>query len=426
MFQTRRASTYVVIGLLAFQLIVLLTVALVTLPSIAQWHALDLSIYYQDSLQLLLGQLPYRDFVLEYPPLALLPFALPRLVTFGQRIDFISYVWLFLIESAIFSTLIALVIAQIRGLRAAGPALALYALLVAVTAPLLPWRYDLFPALLTALALLCVVRQRPGWAGIWLGLGVAAKLYPAVLLLVFGAYYLAGKNRPALLRLALGSAGALAATLLPFVLIAPGPLLSFLRYHELRGLQLESLPAGVIVLAHVLGITPARLEFNYGALHVASPLAGAVLSWLPVAFVVLFGVVLVSGMARFREEQAADGRVSRESLVAYSVAALLAFIITNKVFSPQYVIWLLPFAPLLRLRQASALLAICALTIVLFPFNYEHLLGMELLPVLLLNLRNLLTVALLSWLLVDRAPSWRAAPGWPVLAARLAGRRAPR
>jgi hypothetical protein len=426
MFQTRRASTYVVIGLLAFQLIVLLTVALVTLPGIAQWHALDLSIYYQDSLQLLLGQLPYRDFVLEYPPLALLPFALPRLVTFGQRIDFIGYVWLFLIESAIFSTLIALAIAQIRGLRAAGPALALYALLVAVTAPLLPWRYDLFPALLTALALLCVVRQRPGWAGIWLGLGVAAKLYPAVLLLVFGAYYLTGKNRPALLRLALGSAGALAATLLPFVLIAPGPLLSFLRYHELRGLQLESLPAGVIVLAHVLGITPARLEFNYGALHVASPLAGAVLSWLPVAFVVLFGVVLVSGMARFREEQAADGCVARESLVAYSVAALLTFIITNKVFSPQYVIWLLPFAPLLRLRQASALLAICALTIVLFPFNYEHLLGMELLPVLLLNLRNLLTVALLGWLLVDRAPSWRAAPGWPVLAARLAGRRAPR
>ena len=39
MFQTQRASTYVVIGLLAFQLIVLLTVALVTLPSIAQWHA---------------------------------------------------------------------------------------------------------------------------------------------------------------------------------------------------------------------------------------------------------------------------------------------------------------------------------------------------------------------------------------------------
>lgn len=427
MLQTRRASVYSVIGLLAFQLIVLLTVVLVTLPGIAQWHALDLSIYYQDSLQLLLGRVPYRDFALEYPPLALLPFVLPRLVTFGVRIDFIGYVWLFLIENALFSTLIALVITQIRGLRAAWPALALYALLVAVIAPLLPWRYDLFPALLTALALLCIVRQRPGWAGIWLGLGVAAKLYPAVLLLIFGTYYLAGKNRPALLRLGLGSAGALMVTLLPFVLIAPGPLLSFLHYHQLRGLQLESLPAGVLVLAHVLGLTPTRLEFNYGALHIASPLAGAVLSWLPVAFILIFGGVLVSGLVCFREEQAEHGRVTNASLVAYSVAALLAFIITNKVFSPQYIVWLLPFAPLLRLRQAGALLAICALTIVLFPFNYDHLLAMEVLPVLLLNLRNLLTVALLGWLLFDYAPSsWRAALGLQVLAASLAGRRAPR
>jgi uncharacterized membrane protein len=427
MLKTPRSSTYLVIGLLALQLIVLLTVVLVTLPGIAQWHALDLSIYYQDSLQLLRGRMPYRDFALEYPPFALLPFTLPRLATFGLRIDFIGYVLLFLIQNALFSTLIALAIAHIRGPRAAWLPLAIYALLVAVTAPLLPWRYDLFPALLTMLALLCLLRQRPGWAGIWLGLGIAAKLYPAVLLLIFGAYYLAGKNRPALLRLALGSAGALAATLLPFILIAPEPLLSFIRYHQLRGLQVESLPAGVIVLGHALGVTPAKLEFNYGALHLASPAAGAVLGWLPLIFAVVFGTVLASCLARFWQEQAADGQIRDESLVAYSVAALLAFIITNKVFSPQYIIWLLPFAPLLRLRQASVLVVVFAITIGLFPFNYDHLLDMELLPALLLNLRNLLALALLIWLLVDHAPTaWRAARGWPLLAARQASRRAPR
>jgi hypothetical protein len=423
MIHTRRASIYLMIGLLAAQLIALLVVVLVTLPGIAQWHALDLSIYYQDSRQLLNGLVPYRDFALEYPPLALLPFALPRLVTLGQRVDFSGYVWLFLVQNALFSTLIALLIAQIRGLQAAGSSLGLYALLVAVSAPLLPWRYDLFPALLTALALLCVLRRQPGWAGIWLGLGVAAKLYPAVLLPIFGAYYLAEKERPALVRLALGSAGALAATLLPFVLIAPGPLLTFLQYHQLRGLQLESLPAGVIVLAHVLGNLPAQLAFNYGALHVDSPPAAVVLRWLPVAVVVVFGVVLAGCWARFREEQAAGGHVTSESLIVYAFAALLAFIVTNKVFSPQYVIWLLPFAPLLRLRQAIALLAICALTITLFPFNYDHLLDMELLPVLLLNMRNLLALALLFWLLLDRAPApWRTALGWPAPVARRAPR----
>ena len=51
---------------------------------------------------------------------------------------------------------------------------------------------------------------------------------------------------------------------------------------------------------------------------------------------------------------------------------------------------LLPFAPLLRPRQAGIMLAIFVLTITLFPFNYDDLLAMRMLPVLLLNLRNLL------------------------------------
>ncbi|HJZ48099.1 MAG TPA: glycosyltransferase 87 family protein [Roseiflexaceae bacterium] len=417
MLQTRRSPAYPVIGLLAAQLIALLAVVFVTLPRVWKWHAFDLAIYYQDSLKLLHGQLPYRDFALEYPPLALLPFALPRLATFGLPINFSDYVWLFLIQNVIFSTLIALVVARISGWRPF--ALALYALLVAISAPLLPWRYDLFPALLTALALLCLLRERPAWAGIWLGLGVAAKLYPIVLLPIFGIYCLAGKNRPALLRLGLGCASAVALTLIPFVLLAPGPLLSFMRYHELRGLQLESLPAGAIVLAHILGRGAARLDFNYGALHLVSPLAGAALKWLPIVFLALYSVVLVCCLARFREEQATQAHVASQSLVVYCVAALLAFIVTNKVFSPQYIIWLLPFAPLLRPRQAGALLAICALTIILFPFKYDELLAMQVLPVLLLNLRNLLAVVLLLWLLIDRAPvSLRSALAWPVRDAR--------
>ena len=404
-----QSSKLAVAGLLAVQLVALLMVAVGTLPAVGKWHAQDLSLYYEASQELFRGRLPYRDFALEYPPLALLPFALPRLLVFGAELEFDGYIWLFLAEGAIFSTVIALVIARIRA-PAAAPALAVYALLVALTAPLLPWRYDLFPALLTVLALLCVLRERPGWAGVCLGLGIAAKLYPVVLLAVFGVYYIASQNRPALRRLALGGAGALAATLLPFLLLAPGPLLSFLRYHGLRGLQLESLPAGLIVLAQVLGLSPARLEFNYGAMHVVSPLAGAVLTLLPILFLLLFGLVLAGAMARWRQEHASEGRVADESLIAFSVAALLAFIVTNKVFSPQYLIWLLPFAPLLPLRQAGLLVVICALTIVLFPFNYQHLMKLEPLPVLLLNLRNLLTVALLAWILVDRAPrAWRSA-----------------
>jgi hypothetical protein len=197
---------------------------------------------------------------------------------------------------------------------------------------------------------------------------------------------------------------------------AQAALFSFLKYHSLRGLQLESLPAGMIVLAHTLGLTPAQLEFNYGALHVASPWSGPVLAWLPVAFVGLFGLVSAGAWGRFREEYAASGHVAPETLAAYLFAALLAFIATNKVFSPQYIIWLLPFAPLLRPRQGLFVLAIAAITIFLFPYNYNELMAMQRLPVVLLNLRNLFVALLLGWLLIERAPaSARSVVPWLVV-----------
>ena len=104
-------------------------------------------------------------------------------------------------------------------------------------------------------------------------------------------------------------------------------------------------------------------------------------------------------------------------------AALLAFIVTNKVFSPQYMAWLLPFAPLLRPRQMMMFLAILVMTVIIFPFTYNQLIALQKLPVILLNLRNLLSVLLLAWVVIDRAPAslrsilpWRAAIAQPAQA----------
>jgi hypothetical protein len=56
-------------------------------------------------------------------------------------------------------------------------------------------------------------------------------------------------------------------------------------------------------------------------------------------------------------------------LVTFSLAALLAFIVTNKVFSPQYLIWLVPFAPLLPRRQIVLFVAICVATMIISHFG---------------------------------------------------------
>ena len=411
--QDRQVSKIVTISLIALQAIAMAFVSLMLFPLVASWHIADLALYYDDSVKVLQGLIPYRDFAIEYPPFALVAFMLPYLAVLGHPLRFIDHTEYFLIENVLISTLIAFALAwmteQRRILRPPRLTLALYALLVALSTPLLPWRYDLFPALLTVLAFISILRDRPAWAGFWVGLGIAAKLYPMVLLPIFGLYYLAGRQYRALLRTILACAVALLLTLLPFLFASttPAQIFSFLSYHNLRGLQVESLPAGLIMLALKARLTTAKIEYNYGAIHLNSPWSYIILMLLPFAFIAVFSVVAFSAWGRFREECAASDRrrATAETLVAYVFAALLAFIATNKVFSPQYIIWLLPFAPLLRPRQTLMFLVVVVLTIALFPFNYDELLAMQKLPVILLNLRNLLVVVLLGWLVIERAPA---------------------
>src|SRR5207237_8892682 len=70
------------------------------------------------------------------------------------------------------------------------------------------------------------------------------------------------------------------------------------------------------------------------------------------------------------------GQAHPESVVSYSLLFLMIFIATNKVFSPQYLLWLAPFVALLpfagRTRQwfMWTFLAICLLSTILFPSLY--------------------------------------------------------
>jgi hypothetical protein len=286
--------------------------------------------------------------------------------------------------------------------RSVTQVLIVYVLLVTIASPILADRYDLFPALLTLLSLLCILKKCSTWAGIWLGLGIVAKLYPVVVLPIFSIYYLINREYRNMLRFLLGTMASAILTLLPFTLLAQGDLLSFLSYHKARGLQIETFPAGIITLGHVLGLTKVQWAFRYGAFEIVSPFNDRVLQWLPLVFILTTLGVIVSCFTRFRYERITYGEITGTSLVTYVLIALLAFIVTSKVFSPQYIIWLLPFAPLLSLRQVSILAAIFAMTIAIYPFWYYALLEFQPSLVVLLNLRNLLTLVLLLWLLRDR------------------------
>ena len=108
---------------------------------------------------------------------------------------------------------------------------------------------------------------------------------------------------------------------------------------------------------------------------------------------------------------ATDGGPSSRSVVLVARAAFLLLLATSKVFSIQYVVWLVPVAALLGGRRFWLAALVVALTMPIHPMLYHELVEQEALPILILNLRNALLVSLLAWLFVDLARPEATAAG---------------
>ena len=115
---------------------------------------------------------------------------------------------------------------------------------------------------------------------------------------------------------------------------------------------------------------------NFGAYPLASSITHVALKWLTILFVFAFTVVVISSLNCFVREFKQIGSVTKESLLVFLMSALLAFISASKVFSPQYVGWLLPFSPFLRMRQIILVVVIFVMTIVIHLITYDRLLAL--------------------------------------------------
>ncbi len=98
---------------------------------------------------------------------------------------------------------------------------------------------------------------------------------------------------------------------------------------------------------------------------------------------------------------AGGGSLTAATIVQLAAAGVFVLLVTSKVFSIQYVVWIVPFAALLDGRKFWLAAAIVALTIPIHPLLYDRLVAQDALPVLVLNLRNALLVALTVWLVID-------------------------
>jgi hypothetical protein len=223
----------------------------------------DVHIYGKYAERFLHGDLPYRDFFVEYPPGAFAVFMPPT--AFGDSHYNAAFKSLMALCGVATILLVALVLVELgasRGWLFTG--VGLLALAPIALGPISLNTYDAWPALLTVLALFLFLRGRdlPG-AGL-LGLAVSTKVYPLVLVPVAGIYVWrrAGPRRLALALVVLVTVAAV--VVVPFAAYDLHGVASSFRSQAERGLQIESLGASVLLAADRLGLYAAKVVTTTG------------------------------------------------------------------------------------------------------------------------------------------------------------------
>ena len=301
---------------------------------------------------------PYRDFPMEYPPAALPVFVAPALL---ERFD---YDRVFQLLMALCDVGAVLAVALVAGRRAAAAAAVAPLALGSVVLS----RFDFWPAGLAALGIAALLRGRSTTSALLLGTAFAAKLWPAVLVPLVVVWLARTRGPRAAGRWAAEATATAAAWFLPFVALSPAGVGHTFHTQLARPLQLESLAGSVLIAAHKIAGTTLYLTAGYGSQN----LGGTGTHAAVVVTSIAGALALVAIWIAF-----ARGPATEERFFACAAAAVAAFVAFGKVFSPQFLIWLIPLVLLVRGRRAHLALPLFALALVLtqlwFPRHYWDL-----------------------------------------------------
>ncbi len=358
-------------------------------------YATDGDVHHYESiaLQLRAGDLPYRDFAFEYPPLALVPIGIAALAIDDFQDAFRLVM---LVISAVGIALVALILARTGAGRTrlfaacVGIALAPLALPTAFFERIDPW-----PAVLLLGAVAAFTYNRPVLTAGMLAAGTLAKIFPAATL---PAVVLAGRReRSAIARDFVFFAAIVVLVLLPFVIVGRAGAEQAVSTLARRPLHVESLGGSALLWLHQLGLYDARV---YGSFGGSQDLAGTLAAAVAIVQGAAVVVAVVLAWLLF-----ARGPRSTEHALTATAASVLALVAFGKVLSPQFLVWVVFVVALVERRLFARGFVLVAAALVLtrayFPYRYDDLVALEGHVVWIPLLRNLVLVALTAYLVTS-------------------------
>lgn len=360
----------------------------------------DVKLYAEWSDLLVTGRFPIGDDMWQYPPGAGLVFAVAALMGSNPVAAFALIALL-----CDLATLAVLAVAGRR--RAVGLGAAwVWTIGAVLVGPVWLARFDVVPTLAAVVALVLVAR--PVLSGAAAAAGALLKVWPGLMLIAL--------PRRSLPRGILGFV-IMAAAIIGSVLLWSTGGVSFLGEQGARGLQVESVGALPFMVWNA--VTEVPTEFRFGAMEVD------VAATIPLGLAITLGgfaVLAIMGVLRLA------GRLESLAPADVALVALLVSIVTSRVLSPQYSVWIVGVAavtfldPASRVRTVVWLLAPSILvTQVLYPFGYGSFLdgAWWAVAVQVIRIALLLAATILGLWIIGRQAVSR--PRGPAAAAAVSG-----
>jgi uncharacterized membrane protein len=278
--------------------------------------------------QLTGGRLPYLDACAtteaqcdEYPVLSMYAMRLAAWASNHLPGFFWANIILLSLAAAVVTLCLYLLVGPRALMFALAPTLLIYGFM----------NWDLLTVALATAATLAYVNQRDVWSGVLLGLGAAAKIYPALLIVPFVLGRFREREPDRGIHLVWAAAGSWLVVNVPFAVAAPGGWFKFFRFNAERPADWDSL--WFIVHHRITG------DQYFGATKTID--VGSALVFVTLSVALWF--IRRRGEPDFPRW-------------SFGFPLLVAFLLTNKVYSPQYGLWLLPWFALAlpRLRPFVA------------------------------------------------------------------------
>lgn len=304
-------------------------------------------------------RVPYRDMQIEYPPLALAAMLLPR----PWVNSLAEYGFLFSIEMSLCLVGALYLAARLLARHETDPEAKrrrmVLALLYGVCFQLafgilLLTQFDAVVSLLIMVAIAAQLTGRPRTAAVALAAATSAKIFPVLLLPLFLLSYLlparasghamekSTANRQLVVSLfAFGAT--LAAINVPFLWLGGQSFLDTFRFHAERGLQADSTWGIALTLLEKLGFAHYEAGMRFGAREITGPFVDDALLISTFTSVVLPLIVIATYASRVKDAVRQGMRECPAALLpTYALAMTVGFMLTGKVLSPQFFIWLFP------------------------------------------------------------------------------------